>query len=504
MKDLFDRLTTLNVLCVGDVILDQFVEGSVSRVSPEAPIPILNYRSDSFSLGGIGNVAQNLKAWGCNVTLLSVLGNDQSAQHLEDLCHQQNISPIFVKEASRRTSLKTRFVANGQHLLRVDHEVIRAIAEDSITLLLNQVDACLGTADLVIISDYAKGVIEERFSKEMIAKCRAKRIPVFVDPNKNRDYGKFEGATLIKPNLKEFKEVLEHKNLKYSEELISDNTSQIMKDYQTEAFVVTMGQKGLRLFTKGESYHVQAVQKDVFDVSGAGDTVLAALAAFYLAYGHDFKKAAEMANLIASIAVSKVGTSIVYLEEIERAYDSASENHYKDKMYKLNSLMDVVHLNKRKGKKIGFTNGCFDLLHLGHLSSLKQAKSHCDFLIVGLNSDESIKRLKGQDRPIQSQHVRQSILAELGVVDAVIIFDEDTPLTLIKTIQPHYLFKGKDYQVSQVVGGDFILANGGEVVLLDLEENYSTTNTIKKMRNLGVGEGLPLPDQTLENNILTL
>jgi D-beta-D-heptose 7-phosphate kinase/D-beta-D-heptose 1-phosphate adenosyltransferase len=472
------NFTEAKILCVGDIMLDRFVYGDVKRISPEAPIPVLHMKNSFSVLGGAGNVARNISSLGAQCFFLSVVGDDASGTEIKELLQNlDNAKSLVLKDRHRKTSTKTRYVSHGQQLIRVDDEIIQPLSSKMEETLFQAYKDLLTQIDVVVLSDYAKGLFQPTFLKRLI---KATDKPIFVDP-KGNDYEKYRGVTLIKPNLKELGEVTDI-SLTTQEDL-EKAANAIKTDLSIDMVLATQGQNGMTLISDShDPFHVKTTAKEVFDVSGAGDTVIATFAAAYAA-GADAHHATEWANIAAGIVVGKTGTATVTFDELnqQNAIDAK-------KTKKIFSLSDFINGPlkewRRHQQTISFTNGCFDLLHLGHLHSLECAASFADKLVVGVNSDASIRRLKGEDRPVQSEIVRARILSALEMVDAVIIFDEDTPQTIIESIIPDVLTKGADYAIDQIIGADIVLSNGGHIERIPLKDGFSTTNTIKKMQQI--------------------
>jgi D-beta-D-heptose 7-phosphate kinase/D-beta-D-heptose 1-phosphate adenosyltransferase len=480
LKDILEKLKEARVFCIGDIMLDRFIYGSVSRISPEAPVPVFNVARETDTLGGAGNVLRNLSTLSVKTYFCSVVGNDVEGALIETLLNDLNqCQTNIIKDPLRKTTTKTRFIASGQQLIRADYEAvvsIEALIQDQIIAFLKEK---LSEIDVIVLSDYGKGVFCEPLLRQIIALGQKNSIPVIIDP-KGTNYSIYQGATLLTPNLKELKEAT--RLTASTEQEILKAAETLRKDYQIENILVTRGAQGMVLVSEEASpSFIQSRALEVYDVSGAGDTVVAVLSAS-LAVKSNYETAAFLSNVAAGIVVAKVGTAVVTVDEI---WQSLQENgelfNLQEKILTRDQGAEKVTFWHRKGFKVGFTNGCFDLLHPGHLSLLVQAKSRCDRLIIGLNSDASVKRLKGPSRPIHSEIDRATILASLNVVDAVVIFDEDTPLALIQKLRPDLLVKGADYTIDKVVGAKEVISWGGEVYLANLEDGYSTTNTIKKL-----------------------
>ncbi len=478
LKDIFD-FSNITILCVGDVILDSFVYGQVERISPESPVPVLHHQHQFTMLGGAGNVIRNITSLGGKVIFISVLGDDPIGadihQHLKDL---KNVQTKLFTEKNRRTIRKTRFIAQGQHLLRVDEEVIVPITLSTEDKIIEAVQEVLPSCQAVILSDYSKGLFQNTLCQSIIKKARAFKpnLPIIVDP-KGKTYQRYEDATVLTPNLKELKEVTGH-CLKTPDDIMLQSR-QLKKKLNIDSILVTQGAQGMTLIEKDEDpYRLPAKAKEVYDVSGAGDTVVATLS-LALGAGSSLKQASYLANEAAGIVVGKIGTATVSQQELESASHTRIPNQ---KIVCPTQAQELLKYWRYQGLKIGFTNGCFDLLHLGHLHILQEAAQACDKLIVGLNTDTSIQRLKGQDRPIQNQDTRAMVLAALSMVDAVVLFEEDTPENLIYQLCPDVLVKGADYTIDRVVGADFVQARGGKVLLVNLQPGHSTTTTVTKIK----------------------
>lgn len=475
-----DQFLNRRVLCIGDLMLDRYVYGSVDRISPEAPIPVLHTKRETATLGGAGNVVQNIAALGGAVDFVAVVGQDKAAHDvLQAAGTLHNVDAHLLADSSRPTTEKTRFVANGQQLLRADHEVSAPLSADLEQKLLQRVEAVLNACDAVILSDYAKGVLTDSVIARVIERARAAGKTIIVDP-KGRDFSKYRGAHFLTPNRKELSDACGH-DIKSVEDA-AEAAQTLIRTLGIGHVLVKLGADGVCLVREGQApLHFCTKAREVFDVSGAGDTVAATLA-LALASGLRAEDAAEIANVAGSIVVGKVGTASVTRDEIARELMFGGSSAAEDKVVGTLTVRDNVERWHKQGFKVGFTNGCFDLLHPGHISLIRQARAACDKLIVGLNSDASVKRLKGDSRPVQNEAARSAVLASLADVDNVVIFDEDTPLELIKIIRPDVLVKGADYTISKVVGADLVQGWGGKVVLAELVDGQSTTGTIARMK----------------------
>jgi D-beta-D-heptose 7-phosphate kinase / D-beta-D-heptose 1-phosphate adenosyltransferase len=473
-----DRLKSARVLCIGDVMLDHYIYGQVERVSPEAPIPVLWIEREMKSLGGAGNVLRNLRALGASSSFISVVGNDEAGREIGRLVEAQDGAEAHVLvQPHRTTTVKTRYIAGNQQLLRADREsaipLDPYIRED----LLRLARELVADHPVVIISDYAKGVLTEGVALEIIRAAREAGARVIVDP-KGGDHIRYRGADIVKPNRRE----LAHATgmpVTTEEEIVAASRA-LIERCGFGTVLASLGAEGSVLVSVDGVVHVQRTEvREVYDVSGAGDTVVAALAAA-LAAGANVTEAARLGNVGAGIVVGKTGTAVVYTSELIAALNGRAV-HATDKLVPRSHALDLVARWRRHGLKIGFTNGCFDLLHPGHVALLGQAKAACDRLVVGLNSDASTARLKGPRRPIQSETERAAVLASLSAVDLIVIFEEDTPMELIRELRPQLLVKGDDYRLDEVVGADFVRSIGGEVLLAKVVPGYSTTATIARL-----------------------
>ena len=467
------------VLCVGDAMLDRFIYGAVDRISPEAPIPVLRIEREAGMLGGAGNVVRNLVALGAVPTFVAVVGDDDAGREVGRLLGEHvGIDPCLVVEGKRQTTIKTRFFASSQQLLRADRETSAPLAAASLGQVLDRAKALIGHTGCVVLSDYGKGVLCAPVPAELIAAARAAAKPVVVDP-KGTDYSRYRGATVLTPNRKELHEATGMSV--DGDAAIVAACRHLISSCGVEAVLATRSQDGMTLVAAdGQIHHLPAEAREVFDVSGAGDTVVATLAAA-LASGASLLDGARLANIAAGIVVAKVGTAVAYADEVVAALHHDELLLGETKVLGWDGAADQAEVWRRKGERVVFTNGCFDLLHPGHIALLTQARAACDRLVVGLNSDASVGRLKGPTRPVQSEAARATVLASLSMVDMVVIFGEDTPLRLIRRLRPDVLVKGADYTVETVVGAADVMGWGGKVVLADLVAGQSTTNTIKKM-----------------------
>ncbi|HTW28032.1 MAG TPA: D-glycero-beta-D-manno-heptose-7-phosphate kinase [Acetobacteraceae bacterium] len=470
-------LSRASVLVVGDAMLDRYVYGQVGRISPEAPIPILTVEREVAMPGGAGNVVRNLTGLGAAVAFVSVVGDDQAGSDLTGLVGgQPNVEPWLLVQGARETTVKTRYLAQGQQLLRADREVVDPIHPKLAERLLRITRDALAATSVTVLSDYRKGVLAGDTPRQIIAAARQAGRRVVVDP-KGADYSRYAGADIVTPNRRELAEA---SGMEVSSEpaLVAAAES-LRAAHGFGAVLVTRAEDGMTLVDATGARHFPAEAAAVYDVSGAGDTVVATLAAG-LAAGLKLPVAARLANVAAGVVVGKVGTAIARPSDLLAAL--SAQGGALRKIVSREAAAEQAERWRRRGWRIGFTNGCFDLLHPGHVHLLEQARAACDRLVVGLNSDASVRRLKGPTRPVQPEAARAAVLASLAAVDLVCIFDEDTPEILLHAIHPDLLVKGADYTLDQVVGGALVQSWGGRVMLADLLPGHSTTATVARLR----------------------
>jgi D-beta-D-heptose 7-phosphate kinase/D-beta-D-heptose 1-phosphate adenosyltransferase len=471
------------VLCVGDLMLDEFVYGEVSRISPEAPAPVIAVQRSETNIGGAGNVARNIASLGARCIFAGLIGEDDAGAKLKtELALESLIESVLVCDSTRPTTRKVRFVSEhfSTHMLRADWELAQPAVAGIEQKLIDAILPQIARADIVLLSDYAKGVLTARVIRNVIDAARKLGKRVIVDP-KSANFAIYRGATLLTPNRKEFAEAT--RSRADSEKSIADAALDAMQLADCEAILVTQSEHGMTLVSrKGDAIHVPAHPVKVRDVSGAGDTVAAVLAVS-LSAGANWETALRMANAAAAVAVGKKGTAIVTPAELRRKILPHAFLAAEEKIVEAGSELEEQLLDWRKhGLRVGFTNGCFDILHPGHVKVLTAARGACDRLIVGLNSDASVRRLKGEGRPVQDQCARAEVLAALEAVDLVVIFEQDTPIELITKIRPSVLVKGGDYTRDQVVGHEIVEAGGGEVLLVDVLPGFSTTSLVDRAR----------------------
>lgn len=483
----FDRhlsaLSGQTVLCIGDLMLDEFVYGDITRISPEAPTPVIAVKRSEQMIGGAGNVARNLVSLGTRCIFIGVVGDDDAGARLtQALSADPLIEFHLVVDAARQTTRKVRFVSehHSTHMLRADWELAAPIDAGSEDALIGHVVKALPHAGALVLSDYAKGVLTPRVIRAVIDAANAAGKPVVVDP-KGRDYSIYRDATLITPNRQELADAT-HRAANTDGE-IAAAAAELGRSLGARAVLVTRSEDGMTLVGEGAPVHVPAYPVRVRDVSGAGDTVVAVLAAM-LALDADFESAMRAANAAAAVVVGKRGTATLSIAELRSRILPAATLAPEEKIVFDWALLDE-HLAdwRRSGLRIGFTNGCFDLLHPGHVRLLAGARAACDRLVVGLNGDASVTRLKGEGRPVQEVAARAEVLAALEAVDLVVVFDEDTPKKLIARVKPTVLVKGADYTREQVVGHDIVESYGGEVVLIALVPGHSTSAMVERTRD---------------------
>jgi D-beta-D-heptose 7-phosphate kinase/D-beta-D-heptose 1-phosphate adenosyltransferase len=466
-----------SVLVVGDAMLDRYVYGQVTRVSPEAPVAVLAVDREVAMPGGAGNVVRNLTALGAAVAFVSVVGDDQAGSDLTGLIGgQPNVEPWLLVQGGRATTTKTRFLAAGQQLLRADHEQHGPIQPRLADRLVRIATDAVAATTVMVLSDYQKGVLGGETASRLIAVARAAGRRVVVDP-KGKDYSRYAGADLITPNRAELAAATGMPVGSEADIVVAATT--LREAHGFGAVLVTRSEDGMTLVEPGTVRHFPAEAAEVHDVSGAGDTVVATVAAG-LAAGLALPVAVRLANMAAGIVVGKVGTAVAREGDLLDAL--SPEGGALRKVMGHAQAAEQVERWRRRGWRVGFTNGCFDLLHPGHVHLLEQARGWCDRLVVGLNSDASVKRLKGETRPIQGEAARAAVLASVAAADLVTVFDDDTPIELIKLLRPDVLVKGADYTVAQVVGGDLVQGWGGEVKLAELLPGQSTTATVARLR----------------------
>ena len=463
-----------SILVVGDLMIDHYLWGSCERISPEAPVQVVDIQKETTVLGGAGNVVNNLVSLGADVHVASVIGDDENGKELLAMLEKIEVDTTnIITQKDRKTSKKSRVIASNQQIIRYDKESKEDVAISSAVSLVRAIEKEIEKFDAIILSDYGKGVLTERFTQNIIEIASKNGKKVFVDP-KGSDYSKYKGAYTLTPNKKEASQAtgIEIKD----DEALKEALLKLKSECELDLSLITLSEDGIAIFDE-ELRRFPTVAKEVYDVTGAGDTVIASLA-FAISSGKSIDEACVFANLAAGVVVGKIGSATVTIDEIEEyesaLHKSSSESHIKS----FDEIQRLVARYKKEGKKIVFTNGCFDILHVGHVKYLQEAKSFGDVLIVGLNSDASVRRLKGPTRPVNPVEDRAYLLAALEAVDFVVPFEEDTPYELIKMIEPDVLVKGGDYKGKQVVGTEF----AKELKLVDFVDGKSTTKTIEKIQ----------------------
>ena len=463
-----------HILVIGDVMIDHYLWGRCDRISPEAPVQVVDVKEESSVLGGAGNVINNLVALGAQVSVATVIGDDANGTALTQMLQTLNVdASLCIKERGRTTTRKSRVIATHQQVIRFDSETKVDILEASAAIMLEGIAAKIADFDIILLSDYAKGVLSETLCQKVIALARNAGKKVLVDP-KGNDYSKYRGAYLLTPNKKE---ACQATGIDINDDATLAAALEWLKTHvELEIPMVTLSEDGIAFFD-GALQRVSTVAREVYDVTGAGDTVIAALG-FGLSQGKSLHDTVMFANAAAAVVVGKLGSATATLAEIIEYETTLKQTHADSRIKTREQIADLADSLKKRGKKIVFTNGCFDLLHVGHVRYLEEAKSFGDVLILGLNSDASVKRLKGESRPIHTEADRAYVLAALESVDYVVVFNEETPYDLIKTVQPDILVKGGDYEGKEVVGSDI----AGETRLVQFVEGKSTTSTICKIK----------------------
>ena len=471
------QITNINALVFGDLMVDKYIMGNVSRISPEAPVPILEVKDKHSKLGGAGNVVNNIISLGAKASVLGCVGKDPDGEWIIDELENYEVCTKYIYRYEEVKSIaKTRLVSKNQQFLRFDEEIIQDAPESFICEVEENIEEILKDKHVVIISDYGKGTVTKRISQLIIKEANKRKIPVVVDP-KGKEYSKYNGATVCTPNVQELNTYI-GTNAKTEEE-VNQSANQLLKEVDLAYLMLTRSEKGISLFSKvkNEGLHFPAVAKDVIDVTGAGDTVVSTIA-LLLATGFSMADCCTLANIAASIVCSKFGAATLTINEWIRHVVLSGEF----KTISVDTAKYVVSSAKEEGKTVVFTNGCFDLLHAGHLSSFKQARALGDILVVAVNSDESVKRNKGDKRPIINQEYRIEMLCALEYIDYVILMEEDNPISIIENIQPDITVKGKDWEGKYLPEEKVVTSYGGKVEFINLEGSLSTTSIISKIK----------------------
>ena len=463
-----------HILVIGDLMIDHYLWGGCERISPEAPVQVVDIAKETTVLGGAGNVINNLVALGAGVSVAGVIGNDENGNELLGMLHDIKVNTeALVVQENRKTSKKSRIIAANQQILRYDQESKDAISDISVSRILRALKSTVENFDMIILSDYGKGVLTETLAQGIISQARKLGKKVLVDP-KGTQYAKYRGAHLLTPNKKE---AIEATGIDInSDESLESALLWLKNECELERSMITLSEDGIAIYDEGVK-RFPTVAREVFDVTGAGDTVIASLA-FALSAGMSIDEAANFSNLAAGVVVGKIGSATVTLDEIVTYESSLHQSNSDAHIKSFDEIDHIVNYCRSNGNRIVFTNGCFDILHVGHVKYLQEAKSYGDILIVGLNSDTSVRELKGPTRPVNTEDDRAYILAALDAVDYVVKFGDDTPYKLIKMIAPDVLVKGGDYEGKQVVGTEF----AGELRLVDFVAGKSTTTTIAKIQ----------------------
>lgn len=464
------------IMIIGDLMLDQYLYGSVDRISPEAPIPVVSIKQTEVMLGGAANAARNARALGVKVKLAGVLGEDTNGKKCVDLLEQEDISYWGIVSEQRPTTIKTRIIGKNQQIVRYDEEKTDGITNKEENELLKRIKSTIGECDVIIISDYSKGTCTKKLLSEVIQEAKKREILVVADP-KGIDWEKYIGVDILTPNVKELGEAIGGK-IENEESVIVDISRKIMSKQNLSALLVTRSEKGMTYISDNDYFTFPALQRSVFDVSGAGDTAIATLAVF-MGAGYDVRSSVELANEAAGISVGNSGTYAVSLDELMK-YHKFLHSGQDSKVLSKESLTSWVDIWKKQGKKIVFTNGCFDILHAGHVDYLQKAAKMGDILIVGVNSDSSVRKLKGDDRPVNTQNDRITVLSAMSCIDKIVMFETDTPLELIEILRPDVLVKGGDYKTEDIVGKEY----AGETVTIPFVKDHSTSNLIRKIKGI--------------------
>lgn len=472
------KISKKSILVIGDVMLDKYYVGEVKRISPEAPVPVFRKKTERSVLGGAANVAANLVAANQKVAMMSIIGHDEAGKQLREYFNQKDVNVELLREVEKNTTIKTRFLAeNNQQILRLDIEDTAPISEDICEEMLKKLEREIDCYHLILLSDYLKGLLTYDFTQGVIHLAKEHGIPVIIDV-KDPHVEKYKGASLLKPNLKEIRE-LTGMPAQTDQEII-EAAETLREKCECQYVLCTCGARGMVLVGENhDPFFIGSQVREVYDVSGAGDTTISYLAAA-MANGMDMDDAVTMANVAAGIQVGKTGTSSVYMREVRDFLANEDEGTF----HKILHETDLETFRQDNAdKKIVFTNGCFDILHVGHKRYLQEAATLGDILVVGVNSDDSVKRLKGPERPINSEQDRVEMLCAMKFVDYVVIFNEDTPYELIKKVQPDILVKGGDYKPEEVVGRNIVEARGGRLELIKFVDGKSTTNIINKINH---------------------
>lgn len=486
---IINNINNIDILVIGDIMLDKFVQGNVDRISPESPVPVLSIEKEQYMLGGAGNALSNLHSLGAKAHILTVIGNDESGEKIKEYANKMGVCEGFIIAQDRPTTVKTRYLSGHQQLLRTDYESKKPLSEAIEKQIIQETQTLLkANIKSVILSDYGKGVLSKSLLQALIKLCKKFNVPVLVDP-KGRDYSLYAGASIVTPNKKELFEAT-GKNVD-GDENIEKAARHIIDKHKIKSVIATRSQEGMSVIQKSqkEVIHCRSGNVEVYDVSGAGDTVISCLAAC-LAAGANIEEAAKISNIAGSIVVSKVGTAPIRKKELLDAIQTGNEPGRKRQALICNWEEAKEHIERWQAKNfsVGFTNGCFDILHYGHVSYLMQARDQCDRLIVALNKDSSVKILKGEERPIHNEHSRSHVLAALDGVDMVVFFgadaksEDNTASELISYLKPNIYFKGGDYTQAEIPEAPFVESYGGIIKIMPEYEGHSTSRSVEKIK----------------------
>lgn len=473
-----ENIESKNILVIGDVMIDRYYFGTSKRISPEAPVPVLLKQNEKIVLGGAANVAINIKSAKQNVALMSIIGDDKDGEILINTLNQNNIDSSFIiKDKERCTIVKNRFIGqNNIQMFRFDEEIVEELQDNINEKIFELLEKYISKFDIVVISDYNKGLLNSENTKKIIQIANNSNVKTLVDV-KEPKYEKYRNAFLIKPNLEELHNITKMKV--DTEEEVLQAAKTLLNQTNCKYVLATRGKDGMTLVGKNVKKHIKCLSREVYDVTGAGDTVISYLAVG-LSNNIDILDTIQIANYAAGIGVSKMGTYAVKIEEIKKYINNENSVEYENKIVSANDINKII--KDRKNKTVVFTNGCFDIFHVGHARYLREAAKLGDILIVGVNSDSSVKRLKGETRPIIPESERMELLATLEFVSYVVMFEEDTPYNIIEKIKPDIITKGGDYKPEDVVGKNIVEAYGGEVIICPFIESRSTTNIINKIK----------------------
>lgn len=475
-ESLIKRVKPASILVAGDVMVDEYVVGDVERISPESPVPVLVAKERLRRLGGAGNVVRNLVSMGATVALFATVGSDNAGQWFKKHCYELGVDTFWLKTDNLRpTTMKTRVVARNQQIVRIDEENTGTISKEIEKKVIDEIKSVLPQVKAVVISDYGKGFLTPGILRTLMEQARLENIPVFVDP-KGMDFTKYKGATYVTPNVKEAS-VASGVDI-HDKDSMGLAGKTLLSQTDAEAIVITRGREGISVISKSSIEHFSVKPVEIVDVTGAGDTVISTLA-LAVASGLSVHEGIELANLAASLVVARFGAATVTLDEM---IDSLKTDAHRRKILATSELDQALRHHRIQGQVIVFTNGCYDLFHAGHLELLRKAASCGNVLVVGVNSDKSVKRIKGQQRPIVPETERLAIIGALNFVDYVIAFDEDTPLNLIREIKPDVLVKGEDWKGKTVIGEEIVLEKGGRLEFVKLLPGVSTTELINRIR----------------------